>query len=328
MRKLSFFLLFASVVASIFTSCQKIEEGISILPYTPKVNYKGTADFFAKHQPKSQFFTINGTTGGVVTGERGTVINFPANGFAYYPSLQIVKGDVIIELRELYNPSDMIFANKPTVSNGRPLMSGGELYIRAISVNDGIEVKLAPGIYYQAIMPTSIANMSMSMDVFFGEDTTVEAPVNWEVNPDTPAIVQPWTQTGGGMGAFAMYNDSLHWGNCDQFMYLLGYNDFTTINVNSPNNPILDSCVCFVNFKGYKTVWNLNRPWGNTGNTAHFTSDHVCDVPANIVVMGVKNQQLYFGMLENVSLTNNATFSVPVTTKSEEEVKTLMQKLD
>lgn len=328
MRKLSFFLLLACFVSICITSCQKTDNGITIVPYSPSVDYKGTTDFFHKHQPKSQFFVINGTTGGSITGERGTVINFPANAFAYYPSLQGVTGNVKIELRELYNVSEMMLANKPTVSNGRPLLSGGELYIRAIAMDNNIEVKLAPGVYYQAIMPTSLANMTTPMDVFVGGDVAPAEAVNWVLNPDTPAVVNPWTQTGGGMGAFAMYNDSLHWGNCDQFMSTLGYNDYTTISVNSPGNPILDSCTCFVNFKGYKTVWTLNRPWTGSTVTGDFVSNHVCDVPANIVVFGIKDRKLYFGMLENVNLTNNAVFNVPVAVKSEDEVKTLMQKLD
>jgi len=62
------------------------------------------------------------------------------------------EGAVKIELREVYDQSQMIFANFSTTSNGQPLESAGMIYWNA-TMENGMPLQLDSGASISVVMP-------------------------------------------------------------------------------------------------------------------------------------------------------------------------------
>jgi len=92
-----------------------------------------------------QTFTIDGSTGGLVIGDQGTQLNFPAGAFEHLGG-EPVSGPVEISFMEIYGKADMLKKKLPT--NGKQnngdvstIVSGGEFFIDA--KQNGIQLKPA-----------------------------------------------------------------------------------------------------------------------------------------------------------------------------------------
>jgi hypothetical protein len=81
-----------------------------------------------------------------ITAAKGTTVSFPENAFVTMNNTP-VSGEVMIEVKEIYTPADMILSNTPTTSNGLPLESGGAFFVQAMQ--NGQALKLAPGKFIQ-----------------------------------------------------------------------------------------------------------------------------------------------------------------------------------
>jgi hypothetical protein len=96
----------------------------------PETGPKNISEFFKQNEVRSQYFTVNSSSGGTVTGNKGTKISIPANAFKKSDG-SAVAGNINIELKEVFKKSEMILSDKSTVSYGQILVSGGEFYIAA-----------------------------------------------------------------------------------------------------------------------------------------------------------------------------------------------------
>ncbi|MBL0055511.1 MAG: hypothetical protein IPP31_04830 [Chitinophagaceae bacterium] len=94
---------------------------------------------------------------------------------------QAITGTVTVELMLIKKKGDMIRLNRPTVSNGRLLISGGEIYIRM--KKNGQEVQLAPNVRITLRYPD--APIFTQMKLFIG-DESVPNLFNWLPSPDLP----------------------------------------------------------------------------------------------------------------------------------------------
>ncbi len=72
---------------------------------------------------------IDATAGGSFTNESGVQFVFPPNAFKNSAG-DIVSGNVDISSAVYMKKSDMIFSKLYPVSNGQPLISGGEYFMR------------------------------------------------------------------------------------------------------------------------------------------------------------------------------------------------------
>ena len=121
----------------------------------------------------------------------------PANGKLYSESLLIKQR------------GDMILVDKPTTSNGRILISGGEVFLKFRKESE--EVHLAPGkrVYLKYADPAP----SPLMRVFMGDESNPER-FNWVPVSDSFNLV--------GIGnpnspAYEFATSNLRWVNCDRF---------------------------------------------------------------------------------------------------------------
>jgi mono/diheme cytochrome c family protein len=72
---------------------------------------------------QSQYFTINLSKDTVLHTAKGALINIPAG------SIKAAGNTIQLEIKEAYSIYDMIISGLTTVSNGKPLSSGGMIYI-------------------------------------------------------------------------------------------------------------------------------------------------------------------------------------------------------
>jgi hypothetical protein len=130
---------------------------------------------FSVDNLNAQTFTIDNTIDNLITGVSGTIIRINRNTFVDQDG-KAITGKVEVKLIEAITPTDMVLGNLTTVFNGRPLETGGMLYLNAKANNK--EVLIATDKSIQIKMPTDSTLSGMS--IFEGQlDST---GIKW-VNP-------------------------------------------------------------------------------------------------------------------------------------------------
>ncbi len=193
-------------------ACQKDEEvDVNGQGFAPPSAVDQMKDIMKSAAPKVQKFSMKGEASAAFIGAEGVVINIPANAFVDKNG-NPVTGLLTVSLKEVLTPGAMILEDKPTESNGRILVSGGELYLRI--TQGGNELRLADGKSVEVRVPTD--NFDLEMGVFTG----VSSDGNFTWVPAPNILMQ---QCGGDSTSpdpsYCFGLDTLfNWINCDYFM--------------------------------------------------------------------------------------------------------------
>ncbi|WP_341227135.1 hypothetical protein [uncultured Arcticibacterium sp.] len=177
----------------------------------------------------------------------GTQVYVEVEKFVKKKDNSPVSFPVNIELIELFSPGDIILNGKPTVSNGKLLKTGGEIFIRI--TKDGDEVILKDDHYLRIKIPTKKPDNQMRL--FTGEED-VEGNLNWEEEPQwiTYECNSDKRQPGIDSNCFntervsltvndnnyEFFTGDLGWINCDRF--LNDESPLTTISFEAKNAPL------------------------------------------------------------------------------------------
>jgi hypothetical protein len=264
--------------------------------------------FFTKNAAPLQRFTASASNPIRVTAAKGTGVNFPDNAFVTLNNAS-VTGTVTIEVKEILTPADMILNNTPTMSNGLPLESGGEFFVRVTQNNEVL--RLAPGKYIQLNLtnPTGV-NMA-GMQVFNGDDSSANT-VNWIPNTTPGNVVQD-----DSISTVSLFADNLQWINCDKFI-----NDpkikYTVAPGNSPN---IDSTVVYVHFTERNAIMSVGR----TDN--RFVSESVIATAATIIGICIVDKTIYYAMMP-VTLQDGGSTTLNFTPITEEDLKKKLSALN
>ncbi len=114
--------LFALSMSIFFTACNNKE-------VTAPTDAGLLKAFFDKNAPKSETFTLNATQYFKITTTKGTTIEFPSNGFIDDKGKAVI-GDIKVTVKEIQKASEMLLADKPTLtSTGQILVSFGEMKV-------------------------------------------------------------------------------------------------------------------------------------------------------------------------------------------------------
>lgn len=127
---------------------------------------------------KSSFFEIMSSKDTHLVSEKGTRISIPASAFVNNQE-QIVEGVIKIELKEILTLPEMIFNNLPTVSNGKPLSSGGVIYINAQQNGESLSIATHKSLYIEIPTKEKVAGMN----VYKGSQDE-KGEINWEYSKD------------------------------------------------------------------------------------------------------------------------------------------------
>jgi hypothetical protein len=200
---------------------------------------------------KIQQFTIDASTGGNFTGEKGTKLEFSSNAFSTLTD-DVVTGNVDVELVEIYDRATMLLTKKPT--NGKKndgsistLVSGGEFYVNATQGDKQLKLKTG----FTIVAPTdNTGEISQEMKLFNGE---IECEVNdcdliWNEQEDRDIDVGEIQVTGGFKTAYFVFQTKFGWTNIDRW-----YNDprpKTTIYVDVPDGFDNSNCAIYIAYDG------------------------------------------------------------------------------
>jgi mono/diheme cytochrome c family protein len=135
---------------------------------------------FTKEMLPSQFFQINTDKDTSLETAHGSLLRISAGSFS-------IEGSITIEVKEAFTPAEILAAGLTTESNGRPLRSGGMIYVNGFSKEKPIEIikpiKISiPNQYYDA-----------GIQIFKGVETDSNT-INWQdpVKPDTTPQIKNW----------------------------------------------------------------------------------------------------------------------------------------
>ena len=127
-------------------------------------------------EPEIQRFTIDTKQGTTLEGKDGTLIIVPTDAFVDQNG-KVIDAVVELEVVEALKMSDMIAYNLATVSNGKPLSSGGMLYIQPYA--DGEKIGINPNRPLYIEIPTDEYHADMKS---WRGVVNENGDINWE-NP-------------------------------------------------------------------------------------------------------------------------------------------------
>jgi hypothetical protein len=306
-------IFFALATVVVIAACQK---ELSDLVTNAPSGSNALLRFFANNKTAPETFAVNATNPIQITGKKGAVIKFPDNAFVRQNG-DAVTGDVSIEVLEIYTPAEMILNNKPTVSSGRPLVSGGQFLIRAFK--NGEELKLAPGKLVNILMKTVLPVDSMvGMQVFNGTDSIVgnDTLVKWVVNNSANNVVRSRNDSSIIWG-YDLFASDIQWINCDRFV-----NDQLISHSFDLSAAPTDSTVSlFVHITGRNSVVRIYERDGDI-----FKSESLIATPITIVALSIKGEQLYASFFPT-SLTDKGSTKLSFEPITEDALKQRLQLL-
>lgn len=230
--------------------------------------------------------SIDATIGGTITTSEGLTLIIAPLIFQKPGGIPVVSGKIYFETILIKNRGDMVRMDRPTTSNGRMLISGGEIFIKAMK--EGDELQLIPGKKIYIKYPD--ASASSQMRLFIGDESNPEQ-FNWIQSPDSTAVS---LSTQPGLG-YQLSSGSLRWINCDYF----GDSSGQRVNVTAslPIDCTNANTTMFLVFKDLKSVMGM---YGNM-NTKKFSSQKV-PVGKNAVVVSItkKANNSYFLAYEHI----------------------------
>lgn len=152
-------------------------------------------------EPTRDSFEITTTATNTIT-TNGVQCTFPPLSFITAAGAA-VTGKVYVEARLVKTKGEMIMLNKPTVSNGNLLISGGELFL-SVSKN-GLPLQLSPNA--RIYLRYSDLPINQQMKLFLGDESST-AQFNWKPGAAPLDTVTVGTQ------AYEIATTHLRWIHC------------------------------------------------------------------------------------------------------------------
>lgn len=258
--------------------------------------YSSIEAAFSEFSPKMKSVTIDAASGSAFFGNSGSRYIFPPYAFVM-PDGNFVTGEVNVRVLEILGRSDMIFSGVLPISNGEPLISGGECYVMA--TKNGTSLKMAPNKEFCVILPVKNDTAAPPMKLFIGTDNA--GKVNWEPadNSDGRITAHVFERFDSVVGGLTLHNDfdsismfisKMGWANADRFMTNPNYQTYTVILKS-------DSITDFRGVNFYTIYDELNGVWPGgeiSGNV--ITEDHVPNIPVHFVAYMLWNGHFYSGI--------------------------------
>ena len=222
----------------------------------------------------------------------GLQCNFPPNSCVSSTG-QPITGTVNVELVLLKKKGDIIRMNTPTTSNGYPLVSGGEVFIRLKKENN--EVRLAPNVSIQ--LKFNDAPVSTQMRLFAGDESN-PGRFNWVPDTSNGNLVTPNTQ------GYEVLTNHLHWINCDYFYGTSG----PMVNISADLAAYFTNAntLCFTVLRDYRMVSGM---YGDV-STRKFASGRIPSGKAiTVIVISKQGNDYFFGYQNTTTVTPAGTIN-------------------
>lgn len=172
--------LVIALVAITFSCCNTTDNNSTKAEPIVAVAKTTTADPFKNDMVESQQFTVDTKQDNVIEGKNGTLVIIPKGAFINSKG-ETVTENVKVELSEALTLDDMILSNLTTTAGGKPLQTGGMVYINAFSAS-GEQLKVNSEIPLSIQVPTP--RRVPGMMIFDGVRDSL-GNMNW-INPAKP----------------------------------------------------------------------------------------------------------------------------------------------
>ena len=300
-------ILLGLIIISIFNNCSEKEK----LTLDQEIQKLGDS---------IQIFTVTLGKTDTIVANNGTRLIIRPNTFMFNDG-QDTKEPIQIELKEIFDKSDMILSGLGTLSDGRLIESFGMIYLSATF--DGKELKLKENSSIAVSIPNK--RKGDAGELFYGVQTN--SIVNWKyasTTNDTTEVVEAYTQLpdeGGGKFELPIFYEfeikNLGWINCDRFIEITDKVDLE-IELKTSNHAIgylifadINSVIQLTfNEKGIAIVENLPKD---------YSADVIVIDKIDKTCMWTK-QNLKIGVKSKVTLETRKI--------NEEELKTELKSLD
>jgi hypothetical protein len=327
MKTTSKLFLFVTVISVGIVSCKK--DNITKAPVSPVYPIPVTNDaamkaFFSSYNIAPQNYNVNASTGGSFTSSQGTTVTIPANIFLTQANVP-VTGDVTIQFIDVYKKSDIFLASMLTQSsNGAPLKSGGEFFIKAIQNNEALI--LAPGKKIDVQQPASLTSgitTASAPQAFTWKDSLIY-PTNCTICPDYIINDPLWslinvdnvqTTTQNYIFSLNQFNSPVDAGSWCISGDAVFFNSYpkTTLNIIAQDSVSTYSTQVFLVFKNQTSVVQV----GPTGYENYQYSYAPQDLQCTIVALGFKNGNIYSSFTPiTIGRTQTVSFTLSQTTTS------------
>ncbi len=218
-----------------------------------------------------------------------------------------------LEVLELLTPQDMILHQKPTVSYGQLLTTGGELFIKATKNNQELSTRFYNNI--SIIMPSQY--VVPGMYVFDGSVTNTGF-VEWQIQKESPRQGVPSgviAQDSGRTKSYVIFPSQIGWINCDKFYNYTGPKTKITFNSTYPEMKNIQTFIFFPNIKSVMGVYD-----GVSG-----------DVPVGqlvkIISVAVTKDEKIFWFTKSLTITPNEVVDIQLVPTTEQEIQSYLQSL-
>lgn len=304
MKKIILLLALSASVSCCLFSCKK-EKTVSTTTTIPAGPYTSMNDIFSALRLEPKVLTVDASIGGSFYGNSGTRYIFNANSFQNASGVTIT-GNIQIQVCEYIQKGDMIFSKMLPISNGEPLISGGEISIAA--TQNGLPVYLKRNNRFEAHIPTN-GTPSTGMELFRGrmaEDTST-AITNWVLPElDSMAKLRIGVFTYPNQDTFNIISDSLILANADRFMTAPDYQNFTVTPIIEGDTMPSKNVFGYTIYDNFKGVWPLSSYMNKV-----FTENHVPNIPVHFAVFTLMNGNFYGGTLGTIPVSgSNYTVSL------------------
>lgn len=272
----------------------------------------GLSTALQQNGPQTLTVTFNASSGMSFMGYSGTKVFIPANAFVY-PNQQPVTGNVTVTLLEAYNRKDMVCSGGFTTANGLPIVSGGEVFMRATQNNVELD-------YNQSAQPMRVLfptnNPSTEMELFLadnigsGDDFDRVDSSMWITTDCTFVQLPPGPPPPPPPYYYEVYTMQLGWTNCDYFMSSSG--DLSAFTISVP--PMFDNLnsmviITYDNYSSVTSVYNYDA------GTHAFNSGTYYKLPVGMgvkfIIMSEINGQLYWGEQPATIVDQHVTSLIP-----------------
>jgi len=260
--------------------------------HTPRVRtleggpFRSLEEFLRNKGPKPQLFRLNPERLSTVVGQQGTRLTFLPDSLSDYGG-QSPKGTVDVYLTEIFQPAEMVLANRSSISEDRVLETGGQFLLsaqqgsRPLELRQPLEVALPFGKHLRN---------PLGLRLFEGSVPTVRAlsaqpGFDWRMLEKSK--VKLHNINGRAYHTFSI--PSFNWYSCSHFLpprsnkVMLSVHPVAVVER-------FDHQLAFLSFKGTKAV--VRMYWG--GN--HFAALNIpARASAEVVVLAIKDGQLFLG---------------------------------
>jgi len=135
----------------------------------------------------TQIFSIDASIDNIITGTNGTKIRIPKSSFVDSTG-QTILGTIEIKLKEALTKQEMVLGNLTTTFNGKPLETGGMIFVDASS--NGKSLFIGENKSIQVALPTDSTLSGMSVFAGVQDSTGIE----WK---DPIALMKPIGDSSG-----------------------------------------------------------------------------------------------------------------------------------